>query len=186
MISYYYVMAQLPALQEELDAPLSYDTFLSLMQNCVSKKDYALLKDLSLLPALECKKTGVAFLDRWAEYERSLRASLAKTRAENLNWSLSPEDERRFNIEEALDVKTVAREAVAISDPLQAERFLNKARISAVKQIVGLASFNRDALFAYAITLLLKMRSERFNVEAGQAEYKAIYEKILENEDGKQ
>lgn len=186
MTPYYYIMAQLPALQAGVKAPLSYEKFLDIMESCASKSDYALLQTISLVPPLGKEKTGVRFLDRWADYERSLRASLAKVRAEKLPWSLSREDKARFDIEEALDVKQIAREACAIEDPLKAELFLNTARISAVEQIRGTASFNRDALFAYAVTLLLKERAENFNVEAGRSEYKAIYEKILENENGKE
>lgn len=180
MASYYYIMAQLPALQFGIKSPISYTKFLDLMESCASKKDFELLRNLNLLPPFDLKKTGIRFLDKWADYERALRISLAKVRAEKLNWSFSKDDENRFDIQEALDVKKVAREACAIDDPLKAEDFLTRVRISAVEQLKGFSNFNRDALFAYAITLLLKTRAENFDVETGRSEYKSIYEKILE------
>lgn len=180
MTNYYYAMAQLPAIVNGTMPALSYRKFLSLMEGVVGKRDYKLLQNLSLTPCIDNKKTGVAFLDRWGEYERSLRLALAKVRAEKLNWSLTREQQERFNGDEALDSKKIAREAIAIDDPMQAESFLTKARVGAAQALRGGNGFNRDALFSYAISLLLLERQYGFNVETGQTEYKAIYDKILE------
>ncbi|MEL3908948.1 MAG: DUF2764 family protein [Treponemataceae bacterium] len=180
MANYYYVMAQLPAIIPGERPVLTYKKFLSLVEDSVSKEDNRLLKELSLVPNLDGKKTGVAFLDRWAEYEHSLRSALAKARAEKLNWAISKEDMNRLDMDEALDIKKIAREASAIDDPLEAEQFLNKARVSAILKLQGFSNFNRDALFAYAIALLVQTRELNFDTEAGRNEYKAIYDKILE------
>lgn len=181
MASYYYAMAQLPAIIPGTEPVLTYKKFLSLMENSVPKGDFKLLKDLSegTLP-MDGKKTGVAFLDRWAKYDHALRSSLAKARAEKLQWSLSRDELQRFGVDEALDVKKIAREACAIDDPLQAEKFLTKVRVAAALEIRGLSAFNRDALFAYAVALLMQNREENFDTESGRVEYKAIYDKILE------
>ena len=180
MTSYYYAMAQLPAIIPGTKPVLTYEKFLSLMENSVGKRDFQLLKNLSLVLPAGNKKTGVAFLDRWAEYERALRSELAKARAEKLNWTLTKDELARFGGNEALDVKKIAREACGIDDPLQAEKFLTKARVAAVMKIRGLSAFNRDALFAYAVALLMQTREENVDTERGRSEYKAIYDKILE------
>lgn len=179
-MAYYYALAQLPAIMPGTKPVLTYEKFLDLMEGSVEKKDFQILKTLSLVPPADGKKTGVKFLDRWAEYERNLRCSLAKVRAEKLKWKLSHEELERYNVDEALDVQKVAREACAIEDPLQAERFLTKARVSAILQLCGLSGFNRDALFGYALALLFQTREHNFDIESGRAEYKAIYDKILE------
>lgn len=180
MTTYYYVMAQLPALQPGVQPPLTYDQFLKQMEGCVSKKVYAELKSLKLEPPVDGRDTGCKFLNKWFDYERSLRFALAKVRAEKLQWSLSREEMDRFQISESLDVKRVAREAMAIDDPLKAEQFLTRARVSAIQAMSPNTGFNRDALFAYAVSLLLQTRSQQFSVEEGRSEYKAIYDKILE------
>lgn len=180
MTTYYYVIAQLPALHPGVKPPLTYEKFLSLMEGNVSKKVYAELKDLKLEPPVDGRKTGCSFLDKWFDYERSLRFALAKVRAEKLKWTLSREEMERFQISESLDVKRVAREAMAIDDPLKAETFLTKARVSAIQQMSQNAGFNKDGLFAYAVSLLLQTRDQHFSVEEGRTEYKAIYDKILE------
>ncbi|PIE98406.1 MAG: hypothetical protein CR988_03720 [Treponema sp.] len=181
MFSYYYVMSQLPSISSRLAPPLSYERFLDIVEIGTPAKDFEMLKTISLEPPKKPVSTGSVFLDKWYGYERALRFSLAKIRAENLNWTGAENHLNREDIMEAMDVVQVARGACAIDDPRKAEEFLDKARFSAAEQLKGLENFNKESLFAYAVMLLLRERAMKFDTEAGRQEYNAIYDKILES-----
>lgn len=181
MASYYYVMAQLPSLSLQSDLPFSYKEFLDMISGLIPVKDKNILLSITLEPEKTASKTGSSFLDAWYAYERGLRFSLEKLRSENLNWKSSESFEGRVAISEALDTVMVARKAMAIDDPLKASHFLNLARFSAAEQLSGLHSFDREALFAYAVMLRLKEEVSFYNKTAGRSEYDTIYKQILEN-----
>lgn len=113
----------------------------------------------------------------WLEWERSLRLALAKIRGQKLKRDISQLAEPPAD---ALDAIAVAKAAVAIDSPLEAELFLDRARWDAVEQLQTRNYFDRDTVYGYMFKLLLLERKALFRVEEGFAEYKAIYASVME------
>jgi hypothetical protein len=78
------------------------------------------------------------------------------------------------------DAAATAKAAVAMTSPLEAELFLDKARWDAIEAFQGLDYFNRNTIYAYLLKLLLMERRSLFKTEEGFAEYKGLYASIME------
>jgi hypothetical protein len=149
-------------------------------------KDLALLKLCSLDPDPEYKtlpsyssslpKSGSSFIDDWRTWERTLRLNLVRYRAQKLKWEAAIPP-----LDDTMDAAAVARAAVLIESPLEAEIFLDKARWDAIEALQGLVYFSSSTVFAYLLKLLLIERRALFKVEEGFAEYKGLYAEILAN-----
>lgn len=179
MSSWYYLMAQLPALPADSSSalPVTEEYFLELCGRFLDKKTVGMLKKLSLEPPKKLEKTGYAVLDAWYDWERKLRLVLAQIRARKLKKDIPAESESDFPIE----IVQTARTACGFTSPLEAELYLNKARFDVLNQLMPADAFSTDAVIAYAIRLKLADRIRLFDEEKGKASYKKIYEKILAN-----
>jgi hypothetical protein len=113
----------------------------------------------------------------WLEWERSLRLALAKFRGQKLKRDNAQLAEPPAD---ALDAIAVAKTAVTIDSPLEAELFLDRARWDAVEHLQTRNYFDRDTVYGYMFKLLLLERKALFRVEEGFAEYKAIYASVME------
>jgi len=175
---WYYLMAQLPALSSDTEIPLpvTEDYFSDLCARFMDKKSLKILKSLSLEPPRENVRTGSAFVDSWYGWERQLRLSLAVIRAGRLNKSFSTD-----SLSFPADVQQTARTACGFDSPLEAEVFLNNARMDMISRLSPSDGFSTDAVFAYALKLKLLVRIRKFSEEAGVSSYRKIYEKILES-----
>lgn len=179
MASYYYLMAQLPAIYESSQPYISFKSFKELASRFLTEKDAAVLRKLSLEPPRSEEKTGSAFLDSWYGFERSLRLALEQQRSSKLKWETPISYTERITLTEAFSVIQIARIAIAMNNPLEAEVFLDNARFQAADTIKGNEAFSSDAVFSYAIKLLLRERAAHFNMERGREEYTHIYNEIL-------
>ena len=150
--------------------------------------DAALLEIISLDPQPSSTSTGASyanvapscgsdFIDRWREWERTLRLNLARNRA------LKTKREGAATVEPPVvpaDAASVALRAVnMVESPLEAELFLDKARWSAIEFLQGINYFDRNTIFAYLLKLLLLQRRDSFQTETGFSEYKSLYASIL-------
>ena len=179
MASYYYLMAQLPSLYGFSQAPLGFKTFKELAVRFLTAKDAAVLNKLSLEPPRTEEKTGSAFLDAWYDFERALRLALEQARSSKLKWETAISYEERIIISGAFSAMQLARTAVAMQNPLEAEKFLDSARFQAADTIKGSDAFSSEAVFSYAVKLLLCERASKFNAERGREEYSRVYTEIL-------
>jgi hypothetical protein len=154
--------------------------------------DAALLDQVSLDPEPSGKGTnpayaellpsGCVFIDRWREWERTLRLNLAQARAQRIKREGGVPVEPPGNPAEAV---TVALNAAAVEEsPLEAELFLDRARWNAIEELQGIDHFSRNTVYAYLLKLLLLERHRLFDTEAGFAEYKSLYASILERAQG--
>ena len=206
MGSYYYLAAQLPDLVYGQSAPMTSAAFLNLARRLLDKKDSDLLDKLSLDPGdpsgnpvsdpsrpaygESAAPTGCDFIDKWREWERSLRLNLARNRALRLKRegesSGSPAGSPTENPPAyPLDAAAAALKAglaagIPEESPLETEIALDKARWDAIENLRGITYFSRNTIYAYLLKLLLLERRESFNTEAGFAEYKSLYASILE------
>jgi hypothetical protein len=186
--AYYYLVAQLPSLVYGQEPPMSSTHFRDLARTQLSAEDAALLVNLGLDPqpagrspsyAEEGGPSGCDFIDRWREWERSLRLNLARLRAARLKREGgAPVDPPVI----PADAASAAQQALAALDnPLEAEILLDRSRWSAIERLQGIAVFSRDTVYAYLLKLLILERRASFKAETGFAAYKSLYASILEH-----
>jgi len=149
-------------------------------------RDIALLEACSLDPdannneqpayAKKPVPTASQFINEWRNWERTLRLHLARFRSQRLKWEGSSPVEPPEN---PMDAASVARAAVLIESPLEAELFLDQARWNTIEALQGLNYFTANTMYAYLLKLLLMERRALFKAEEGFSEYKGLYTAIL-------
>lgn len=182
MSDYYYLMAQLPAVLSGHPPPMSFEEFREIANRFLSEGDKAVLNALSLEPPRTPRVTPSPLVNAWMDFERALRLSLERLRSARMkrDITLSIEETERISANARAD--GIARTAVSLDNPLEAEIFLNKARFLAVEELRGNHFFDSEAVFAYGLMVLFLERGERFAVEAGRTSYTTIYNQILGEE----
>ncbi|MFP3089237.1 DUF2764 domain-containing protein [Treponema sp. TIM-1] len=128
--------------------------------------------------------TPSAFINGWRSWERALRLHLARLRFQRLKpeGGIAPAAPPEGMAQAAL----VAKTALAIESPLDAELFLDKSRWDIIETLQGIDYFTRDTIFGYLLKLLLVERRSFFKAEEGFAEYKGLYASIMEAAGGLQ
>lgn len=173
---------------------MSSQQFRDLCKTLLEPKDMALLGLCSLDPDIPGPETGEepsyarmpvptssSFIDAWRAWERALRLHLARYRAQRIKRENgAPVDPP----ENPLEAAAVAKAAVTLDSPLEAELFLDRARWDAVDALEGFDHFGRNTIFAYFLKLLLMERRSLFRAEEGFAEYKGLYASIAEHASG--
>jgi hypothetical protein len=173
----YYLVSQLPAfseVDENKKLPITEEYYRELCSRFLDEKSLEILSGLSLVPPRKVTPTGSDFVDEWYKRERSLRFALARVRALRMN--------KDTDISESsctADILQIARTAIGLENPLEAERFLNKYRMDIISTISPLDEFSSDAVFAYGLRLMLMERMHKFDEEKGMASYHQIYDRIL-------
>ena len=182
MSRYYYLMAQLPAILPNNPLALSYASFLELAGRFLSKKDIRLLNRLSLEPERNPETVPSSLVQLWYDRERSLRLSLARLRMTKLGRDASLRGSDEQVLLAGPDMQGVARAAFAMDNPLDAEQFLDTTRFSWIEELSRGHYFDSEAVFAYALKVLIRERGNRFNDSAGRESYTSIYTQILGEE----
>jgi hypothetical protein len=118
--------------------------------------------------------TGSAFIDLLMARERTLILNLAYLRAAKLKRP-SPGDPPH----DVPRAEAVAKAAFEMHDPLEAAIYIDKARWGALDAMVGLNHFGVNNVFAYLLKLQLLERRHCFDAEKGSAEYRKLYDSIL-------
>ncbi len=145
----------------------------------MTEQDAALLSRCALFPdAYEpAAPTGSDLIDCWLAWERALRLNLARGRAAQLKRDAAGLPEAPAD---PMDASSVAKNALSLESPLEAEQALDRARWAAIESFQGFDYFGRDVAYAYLLKLELLERKDLFRIEEGFAEYKAIYASVLE------
>lgn len=171
--SYWYFVSQLPSLREDENL-ISEQYFFDLCDRFLSANERKIVHSLSLVPPKNEIDTGSPFLNAWYDYERSLRFALENFRSQKLQ-----KEKDVFTKNISADIVAKAKDALAFSNPLEAEQFLYRTRLSFLDSIKPLNAFSLDAIFEYGIRLLLFLRMKKFSMDEGRVSYKKIYESIL-------
>ena len=194
MGSYYYLAAQLPYLIYGQKPPMSSAEFRDLAKPLLDSTDNAFFDLVDLDPgdknegdykvsgpsyADDAPRCGCDFIDRWREWERTLRLNLARQRAQKAKQEGSMTVEPPALPTDA--VAAVVKAMTATESPLEAEIELDKARWDAIENMQGINYFDRNTIFAFLLKLILLERHAMFNVEKGSAEYNSLYASILES-----
>lgn len=173
----YYLMAQLPSLDgldENTPIPITEERFYEVANRFLSAKQKKSLEDFSIVPNIDLSSSNKNLLDKWCNFERDLRLSLAKVRGEKLKKAVDIGD-----YSPSPTLFQMAKNVVEMDNPLEAEMYLNKYRLDYLEDLRPIDSFSEDALFYYAIKLKLLLRMQKFQVEIGKNAYQEIYSSIL-------
>ncbi len=176
-MSRYYLMAQLPSLDglsEESELPISEGEFLDLCGRFLSPRTAEAVAKLSLTPPREAESTGYKLIDSWNDGERCLRLALGKVRAEKMG--------KEFDAGE-LPVQMIRAAATATeaADPMEAELYLNRFRMSFLETLRPTDPFSDDAVFYFGLKLKLYSRMRKFSESVGRDVYRRIYSTVMEN-----
>jgi hypothetical protein len=177
--SYYYLMAQLPGIIPNAPLPITYERFTETASRFLSAHDSRILEDLSLEPPRIPANTGSTVVDGWYAFERAIRLSLERLRAARLERVIAPCQTDDDSVNREFGSLQIARNAAAMENPLEAERYLDRCRRERIEFLSNGHFFDADAVFAYGLMLLLHERGDRFTAETGRASYVTIYKQIL-------
>ena len=190
MGSYYYLASQLPYLIYGQTPSMSSLAFKELAKTLLDEGDAALMDLLDLDPqplkageegpsyADNAHASGSDFIDRWREWERTLRLNLARHRSiKTKRENSAPVEPPVFPADAAA---AAVKAVVATESPLDGEILIDKARWNAIEVLQGGDYFDRNTIFAYFLKLVLLERRASFKTDAGFAEYKSLYASILE------
>lgn len=173
----YYFISQLPSLDgigENSAVPITEERFLELCQRFLGKNAQQEVSKLSLAPPKGYEKSNSDLIEAWNKGERDLRFALAKVRADKMKKNFDTEN-RTFPV----DLLKVARTAVEMDSPLEAEKTLNRYRLDFLETLRPMNSFCEDAVYYYGLKLKLITRMKQFNAEIGETAYKNIYNSIM-------
>ena len=173
----YYLISQLPSLDginENTPIPITEERFQELCSRFLGKKVLSEMEDLTLVPPIEPGKPGAALIEAWNNGERNLRLALGKARADKMN---KPFELQNKNL--PAELVKVANSAVEIENPLEAENFLLRYRLSFLEMLRPMDNFSADFVFYYALKLKLILRIRQFDTKLGESTYKHIYNSIL-------
>jgi hypothetical protein len=173
----YYFISQLPSLDgigDNSPLPISEGRFAELCDRFLGKKLQATIEKLTLFPPREHESSGSAFIDAWNESERNLRFALGKVRAEKMKKSFDTGN-RIFPVEYI----RAASAAIEISNPMEAEKYLNSYRLEILETLRPTDNFAEDYILYYGLKLKLLLRIRQFDTNVGEKAYKNIYDSIL-------
>ena len=175
MGQYYFTAASLPLLSLEIKPGITIGSFLSTCELHMSSSDFKTLYNSSIkVPEDEGLLTGVAKVC-W-DCEKSLRNELTKLRASNMETTA---DQYLKAGEVIFDTNRIATEAIKIESPLEAEAYLNAARLAFFDSLSVGHYFDLTFLVIYYLKLQIFDRISQFDSVEGYKKYQKIYKNIL-------
>ena len=175
MSQYYFLVSSLPYLLPRNDAPIDYDGFMETCRVHLSEREQTILEACILGSGGE-NLGHHPLLDRWIGWESALKNELVLLRAHNLK--IEPEKWLR-DVNGPAGLFDLAREAVHLENPLEAENFLNEARWNFADELGVGHFFDFDALLVYSLKLQILERQRFFTREKGTAEYRKAYDSVV-------
>ncbi len=174
MSSYYFTVSSLPYLRFEDPPPLSLEGFYALCAPWLDSPDYRLVLNASLSSLSDTAPT-CSVLQRWRQWEINLRDELVKIRAQKLGM-----DAFEFIIPSAftMGAAELAAEASGMINPLEAERFIDRARWSFLEELEVGHYFDVERLVVYVLKLQLLGRIALHGRERGRERFEQIFEKL--------
>lgn len=173
----YYLVSQLPSLDgldENSTPPITEERFLELCERFLGKKAKNEIEALTISPPKIPINSTSTLIKNWNTGERELRLALAKIRAEKMKKSAQTENEPL-----SAELLKVAKTAVEIESPLEAEKFLSRHRLSFLETLRPMDTFSEDFIYYYGLKLKLILRINQFDTNVGKGAYKNIYDSVL-------
>ncbi|MBQ3235380.1 MAG: DUF2764 family protein [Clostridia bacterium] len=173
----YYFISQLPSLDglsDGMPLPITEEYFIGLCKSVLKDSKINELNNLTLIPPLIPVKSKSALITAWNKFERYLRLSIAKIRAEKMKKPFNLQNEFLPN-----EYIKIATDAMEIDNPLESEKFLTEYRLKFLESLRPMDSFSEEFIYYYFLKLKLLERIRKFNVEEGEIAYKNIYHSIV-------
>jgi len=165
--SRYYFLSSLPMLRFSDKAPLDWDTF---MQNANERVPSS---DMKLLNAISCGDfSGSHFLREWKKFNDEADRAINARRCVALGKACA------FVNEEDFDTSKFANAVMNAKNPLEAELAILKYKYGYLEQKLAFKAFSQDVVIGYALELRLLLRKDKFTVEAGNEQYRMLFEKV--------
>ncbi len=167
--SRYYFLASLPMLKFNAKAPFDWDTFMDYAQDNVSAGDYKLLEGIS-----KNDFSGCGFLRDWKSFSDLADKAINEKRKANLGLidTYCPEND--------FDLSKYVNAVMNAKNPLEAELVILKYKYDYLEEKTAFEAFSRDVVLGYALKLKLLLRKDLFTVEAGNAQYGILFDKVKE------
>lgn len=176
MSQYYFLVSSLPYLLPRSDGPIDYPSFLETCRVHLSEKELVALE--ACLLGSGADNLGLhPLLDRWIRWEMALKNELVLLRAHNLK--IEPEKWVR-DVNGPAGLFDLAREAVHLDNPLEAENLLNDVRWAFADELGVGHFFDFEALLVYSLKLQILERQRIFTREKGTGEYRKVYGSVVE------
>lgn len=167
--SRYYFLPSLPMLKFNANAPFDWDTFVEYATDRVSAGDMKLIKKIE-----KDDYTGNGFLKEWKEFSDTADRAINDKRRANLGKIDEYHTEADFNL--AKFVNSVMN----TKNPLEAELAILKYKYDYLEDKLANKVFSQDVVLGYALKLKLLLRKDLFTVEAGNAQYGILFDRIKE------
>lgn len=176
-MSEYYLISQLPSLDgisENIPLPITEERFFELCNELSGKKIQNEINKMTLLPSKTYEKSSSSLIESWNIGERNLRLALAKVRADKMKKSFDVEN----NVLSS-ELLKVANTAIEIESPMEAEKFLNSYRLEFLETLRPMDNFSEEFVYYYGLKLKLISHIRQFDTNAGEIEYRNIYNSIM-------
>ncbi len=177
MSQYYYSVSSLPFLLYNTKVKLTSEEFLNSCVVELSENDYSLLESSSIYSFKE-SKYRCEVLEKWQNWETSLRNELVKLRSQNLDLDPDKYLQDSSYIHGSFDR---AREAFNQESPIEAEEHLNRSRWAYLDELETSHYFDIEKLIIYYLKLQLLERKEKFNKDEGLKNYNDTFKIITED-----
>ncbi len=160
-MNYYYLIASLPSLTLDAEAPLAPATLRTLAAEHLEPQD------LAEFDAVLHGGGRSAFARAWLAFDTQVRNGIAKVRAARLNVDVAPFLRPVDGFD--LTLTQQIQSAMTASDPLARERALDALRWRWLDDTVLSAPFSFDAVLAYALKLDMTARGATRTDAQGRA-----------------
>ena len=163
-------------LSYDMEKPMSEEEFFDCCASILTEKDFITIKNTRLVPLEE--KPSNPVLEKWNNWERSLRNELVKMRA-----AKKGQDSEKHIAAGGLEtgVLEIAREAFQAATPLDAESVLNKARWDYLEMLEAGHYFDIGKVIIYFLKVQILQRKLQINKEKGKIAFAGIYDVIHDN-----
>ena len=168
--SRYYFLPSLPMLKFNAKAPFDWNTFIE-----EYAKDRVSAGDMKLLKKIEKGDfTGNSFLKEWKKFSDTADKAINEKRKANLGKI----DE--YHAEADFDLAKFVNSVMNAKNPLEAELAILKFKYDYLEEKLANQVFSRDVVLGYALKLKLLLRKDLFTVEAGNAQYGILFDRVKE------
>lgn len=174
-MTYYFLVASLPALSLGAPPPLSQEDFLSQAERLLVPADRAALH--ALLEGDE-ESARDPFARRWFAMETQLRNALARTRAARLGVDPGPYQVPHEGFSNYIEMAVL--DAFAKANPMERALTLARFRWSLLDEWTRETPFGFEAVQAYALKLQIVHRWGAMTDDKGRARLKELVRQVRE------
>jgi len=172
--TYYFTVASLPYLTSHTHPGLSNEEFVTYLSDKITPAELERITACSLIPQSYSQEDLV--VSKWNAFETSLRNQLALLRSKKQDLTYEGGHESvLFGLEEK------AREAVNLTNPLEAEEFLDDIRWAYLEDLELTHYFDLPRLQIYYLKLQILNRKFLFKKEKGKVNFEKTYNEIRTN-----